>query len=137
MTKALIIKTDGTAPVISEIAEGGSYEAIKEAVRSETGDFFDCVRNESFHGYVNDTGLIDGLPLNPVASILFGQVICGDAILFGSYNTHGKYDGEEHDIPTFVPEMARQQWFLWRENADAQMRLDETVERLAQIQAGK
>jgi hypothetical protein len=136
MTKALIISADGTAPVIKEVAEGASYDAIKEAVRSHTGDFFDCVRGESFHGYVNDTGLIDGLPLNPVASIIFGQVICGDAILFGSYNPQGKYDGEEYDIPVWVAESARQQWFLWKENADAQMRLEETQSRLAELGGG-
>ena len=121
--KALIIKSDGTMPVTMDIpSQEDTYEIIKATVASPNGDWFDCVRAQSFHGYVNDTGLVDGLPMNPVASILFGQVICGDAILFGSFSAVGSYDGNEHDIPAFVPELARTQWFLWKTNADASMR---------------
>jgi hypothetical protein len=69
---------------------------------------------------VNDTGIIDGLPLNPIASILFGQVICGDVILFGSFSPKGEYDGDEYDIPEWVVANVRSAFMLWKMNADAQ-----------------
>ena len=69
-------------------------------------------------GYVNDTGLIDGLPFNPIASIIFGQVICGNAIAFGSFNLENEYDGDEHPIGEDVIEAVKRQWFLWKHNAD-------------------
>lgn len=124
MTNALIIKADGSPPLIREIAQGETFDAIKETVSSPRGDWFDCVRGDKFHGYVNDTGLIDGLPFNPVCSIIFGQVICGDVIIFGSFSPTGEYDGYEHDVPEWVAQSVRQQYFLWKENADEAMRLE-------------
>lgn len=114
--RALVIKTDGTFPAVMEIpSQTDINQVIKDTVASPHGDWFDCVRGESFHGYVNDTGLIDGLPLNPIASILFGQVICGDVILFGSRSPEG-----ENDIPVWVVEEVRSTFILWKTNADAQ-----------------
>ncbi len=123
MTTALIIKADGSTPTIREIPQGETYSTIKEVVASPRGDWFDCVRGEKFHGYVNDTGLIDGLPFNPICSIIFGQVICGDVILFGSFSPTDEYDGNEYDIPEWVAQSVRQQYFLWKENADEAMRV--------------
>lgn len=114
--KALIIKTDGTPPTVMEIpSEMDTNQVIKNTVASPWGDWFDCVQGESFHGYANDTGLVDGLPLNPIASILFGQIICGDVILFGSHTPNC-----ECDIPEWVVEKARSAFMLWKINADAQ-----------------
>jgi hypothetical protein len=124
MTKALIIKADGSQPIIREIPQGETYGVIKEVVASPQGDWFDCVRGDKFHGYVNDTGLIDGLPFNPVCSIIFGQVICGDVILFGSFSPTDEYDGAEHDIPEWVRFSVSQQYFLWKQNADEAMRME-------------
>lgn len=121
MKKALIIKADGSLPSIKEIpSQKETYQVIKEVIASPHGDWFDCVRGESYHAYVNDTGLIDGLPLNPIASILFGQVICGDVIMFGSYSPKGEYDGDEYDIPEWVVTNVRSQFLLWKTNTDAQ-----------------
>lgn len=89
-----------------------------EVVRHTVGGWFDCVRGDKFHGYVNDTGLIDGMPFNPIASIMFGQVICGDAILFGSLNASGEYDGYEHAIDPIVVEAVKRQWFLFHHNSE-------------------
>lgn len=120
MKKALIIKADGSLPFIKEIpSQKETYGVIKETVASPHGDWFDCVRADSYHGYVNDTGLIDGLPLNTIASILFGQVICGDVILFGSYSPEGEYDGDEYDIPEWVAVHVKKQFSLWQANTDA------------------
>lgn len=120
MKRAIIIKADASPPFIKEIAsQETTYEIIKETVASEHSDWFDCVRGESYHGYVNDTGLIDGLHVNLIASILFGQVICGNVILFGSFSPKGEYDGDEYDIPEFVWASVKSHWSLWKTNMDA------------------
>lgn len=114
MKRALVIPTN-SQPTTTMVMEAETYEFIRETV----GGWFDCVRGDTFHAYVHDTGLIDGQPLNPVASIMFGQVICGDVVVFGSLNAQGEYDGEEHAVDTVVAEVAKRQWFLLRVNADA------------------
>jgi hypothetical protein len=129
VTKALVIKTDGSAPTIREIPQGDTYSVIKEVIASPTGGWFDCVPGALFHGYVNDTGIIEGLNLNPIASILFRRIICGDAILFGSLSPQGEYRGSfslndqyvdnEYDIPDFVIATVRRNWHLWEVSLDA------------------
>ncbi len=121
LIKALVLRTDGSLPFIKEIpSQNEALAVLKEVITSPHGDWFDCVRGGNFHAYVNDTGLIDGLPLNPVASIIFGQIICGDVIFFGSYSPRGEYDGNEYSIPKCVVEDVSRHYFLWRTNADAQ-----------------
>jgi hypothetical protein len=116
MKRALVIPAESAPTTIM-------VEDNHITIRNIVGGWFDCVRQKSFHGYVNDTGLIDGLPFNPVASIVFGQVICGDAVLFGSFNAKGEYDGYEHAIDPAICEAVRQQWFLFKTNADAGVKL--------------
>lgn len=113
MNRALIIPAEGMPTTVMVAHPEGDF------IRQTVGGLFDCVRAGKFHGYVNDTGLIDGLPLNPIASIVFGQVICGDAILFGSFSASGEYDGYEHSIDPAVVEAVKRQWFLYKHNADA------------------
>lgn len=112
MKRALIIPAVGMPTTIM-------VEDTYNTIRNTVGGWFDCVRQKSFHGYVNDTGLIDGLPFNPIASIVFGQVICGDAILFGSLNAKGEQDGEEHAIDPAVVVGVNGQYFLYKTNSDA------------------
>ena len=112
MTTAIIITENSVTAKTFDV--GVTHSEIHEMV----GGWFDCVRGERFHGYVNDTGLIDGLPFNPIASIMFGRVLCGDAILFGTLNLQNENDGEEHHIGENVIEGVKRQWFLWKHNAD-------------------
>ena len=112
LTRALIIPTDGMPTTTMVASPAGDF------INATVGGWFDCVRSDRFHGYVNDTGLIDGLPFNPIASIIFGQVICGNAIAFGSFNLENEYDGDEHPIGEDVIEAVKCQWFLWKHNAD-------------------
>lgn len=96
MTKALIIKTDGTSEIVN-IAGTSHLEALQSIV----GGWIDCVRSENHPvvGYVNDEGLLLGLPINPVATAFFGRILVGDAVVFGAYDEEGEYDGENHDFP--------------------------------------
>ena len=119
MKRALLIPAEGT-PTTTMVMEAETYEFIRQSV----GGWFDCVRSDEFHAYVNDTGLIDGLPFNPVASIMFGQVICGDAVVFGSFNAQGEYDGEEHAIDPKVVEAVKRQYLLYMANANERQSRD-------------
>lgn len=101
MTKALIIKTDGEIQYVN-IAGTSHLEALQSIV----GGWIDCVRSENHPvvGYVNDEGLLLGLPINPVATAFFGRILVGDAVLFGAHDEDGEYDGENHDFPVALAE---------------------------------
>ena len=112
MNKALIIPAKGTPYTTMVAHPEGDF------INKTVGGWFDCVRSEHFHGYVNDTGLIDGLDLNPVASVMFGQMLAGDCIVFGSFNAQGESDGYEHTIDPTVVSMANHFNFLWETQPD-------------------
>jgi hypothetical protein len=52
-------------------------------------------------GYINDTGLLDGLPINTMASIVFGRELRGPVVVVSGTSTSGEYDGDNHDVPTW------------------------------------
>lgn len=70
-------------------------------INNLVGGWFDCVRSHdgSFVGYVNDTGLLDGLPINPIATALFGTIISGSCVIVGCYDDTGYNDGDSHPVP--------------------------------------
>lgn len=113
LIKALVIPAEGS-PTTTMVASGSTYDFIRESV----GGWFDCVRSEDFHAYVHDTGIIDGQPFNRLASILFGRVICGDIVVFGSLSASGVYDGEEHHVPPMIVNLVAQQWMLLLANSE-------------------
>lgn len=102
MTKALLIRTNGQHQVL-DLPKDDSYEIIKEAV----GGWLDTVSNEngSIVGYLHDEGLLIGLPVNVVATLLFQMPLVGDMVLVGGLDKDGNYDGENHDLdPKFFDE---------------------------------
>jgi hypothetical protein len=112
LNRALVIPAGGTPYTIMVNRPEG------DIINKIVGGWFDCVRDDKFHGYVNDTGLIDGLPLNPVASVMFGQLLAGDAILFGSFSASGEYDGYEHSIDPQVVVVANSLHLMWETQPD-------------------
>ena len=116
-------------PFVRDIPKGETLSVIKDVIGSPRGMWFDCVRGPLVHGYVNDTGIIDGLMLNPLASILLGHIICGDVILFGSLSPRGEhrttfslndeYVDHEYDVPDSVVDEIRNNWNLWQTSLDA------------------
>lgn len=137
---ALILNVGEQPKTIVIPTHDDTYRAIKQAVASEYGDFFDVVAHTGttrFHGYVNDTGLIDGLPMNPIASIMLGQVVCGNTILFGSLNDKGVYDGDEHDIPQVVVEACVRQHFIWQFSVEKAEENLEISKKLSVILGGE
>lgn len=98
--KALHIKTDGT---FTELTLSGNYQEINALV----GGWFDAVRGEDFVVYVHDEGLlIEGFEPNVFATMLTGRVIFGDVVIVGALNENGEYDGENHDVPEIVVNLA-------------------------------
>lgn len=114
IVRALVIPTDAEPYTIMVPQSAG------DTIRDIVGGWFDCVRGDDFHGYVNDTGLIDGLPINPIATALFGRILAGNAIVFGSLDARGEYDGYEHHLNPMTAMVARRLWaalFIHLENA--------------------
>jgi hypothetical protein len=101
-TKALVLKTDGTTQVI-DLPRDGAGQVIHEIV----GGYFDIARNYNPHinaevtAYVHDEGLIIGLPVNVLASMIIGQYLVGDAVIVGKTDSEG-YDT---DVPNELLEV--------------------------------
>jgi hypothetical protein len=92
--KAIIIKPHMATYRFTD----GKYQDIRDII----GNWIDCVRGDDFVGYVDDEGLVSGLEFNPIASILFGQYLVGDVVVFGSLDENGSYDGNNYDVPESV-----------------------------------
>lgn len=96
---ALVLPTEGL-PYLTNVNQDahGTYEFISKTIDG----FFDCVyaNDGKFHGYVHDEGLLIGLPINAVATALFGRVLAGPCVVFGAYNDQGVRDGNEYSVPT-------------------------------------
>lgn len=94
----------------------GDYQHIQTLV----GGVFDCVtRNvdpqmfddpdhEMFGtdpqpftvcGYIHDEGLLLGLPVNAMASVMLDREIVGPCVVVSGTSPSGAYDGDNHDIP--------------------------------------
>ena len=79
--KALVIRADGTMVVIDMPAE----DKLLEEMQSRVDGLIEAVRLETdVTMWVNEEGLIRGLPVNPLASALHGAVITGDVIITGT-----------------------------------------------------
>ncbi len=69
-----------------------------ETIRDIVGNWFDVVRQDTFIGYVDDEGLLNGAEFNPIASIVFGRYLAGKVVVLGCLNAEGEYDGEDYSI---------------------------------------
>lgn len=94
MANALVITAEGNLYQTDIPSEDG-HKVIHEIV----GGWFDAVSHEAVVGYVNDEGLLIGLPVNVIASALFSRPLVGDCVIVGALNERGEYDGENHDVP--------------------------------------
>lgn len=96
MSKSLLISPDGQHRQI-DLPSEGSYEILRDTI----GGLLDTVStdNGSVIGYLHDEGLLIGLPVNTVASLLFSRPLVGNVVLVGGISPDGEYDGENHDLP--------------------------------------
>lgn len=106
-TYGVLLPCDGSEPMPISV---GDHEHINQIVEG----MFDCVTVnvkasddsvDSFIacGYINDTGLIDNLPINTMASLVFQRELRGNVVLVSGTSPTGDYDGDNHDVPS---------WFL-------------------------
>jgi len=84
MIHAVIIRTDGTMSVIDHCP------TLSELQGAVGGLIAPIYGPEGITGYVNDEGLLIGLPLNLIASALGGQPLVGDAIITGPLDSKGE-----------------------------------------------
>ena len=84
MAQGIIIRTNGTV-------EGQDFNGLSD-YQSVVGGLITSIFavNGDIEGYANDEGLLLGLPLNPVASILFGQYLVGNVVIIGAPDDEGK-----------------------------------------------
>lgn len=93
----------GDTDRVTEIQKfvGGTFDAVKRGCHDESDTHNDFI----LVGYVHDEGKLLDLPLNPMACILFDQVIHGDVVLVNGTNPeNGDYDGESYDVPVAFSE---------------------------------
>jgi len=79
---------------------GGWFDCVQENYKAsefllETDDEFIAV------GYVHDEGIILGLPLNKLASVMFRRELYGDVVVVSGTSPKGEYDGDNHDVPSW------------------------------------
>lgn len=98
------------------------YQNIQAAV----GGHFDVVRfNGQFEdgkpvvlcGYVHDEGLLLGMELNYLATMLFQQPIVGPCVVTYALSPNGEYDGDDYDMPTELVEFISQDVLVATANA--------------------
>jgi hypothetical protein len=95
--KSLLLKTDGTHRRV-DLPKQETYKVIADLVAG--GDSFDIVHDpeKRIRGYIHDSGLLLGLPVNPVASLLFGLNLVGDVIVTNPFSPKGVADGYDYDL---------------------------------------
>lgn len=79
-----------------------------ENIQSIVGGTFDVVRYDGSYddkpvalcGYVNDEGLLNGLEINYLATMLFKQQIVGPCLVTYALSPNGVYDGDDYDMPS-------------------------------------
>lgn len=77
------------------------YETLKKITRDNGLDWLECVRicvrGIRFQMWVDDCGLMKDLPLNPLASALYGNVIVGNAIITADRSDPNTYWCDEFE----------------------------------------
>lgn len=110
-TYGILLPCDDTEPLPISV---GNHEHIRTLV----GNVFDCVTRTidpedmgaegtafTVCGYIDDEGLINELPVNVMASIVFGRELYGPVVVVSGTNpTSGEYDGENYDVPNWFQE---------------------------------
>lgn len=79
---------------------GGHFDVVTEQYHAsefmlETDDEFTAV------GYCHDEGILLGLPLNKLATMVFRRELRGDVVIVSGTSPKGEYDGDNHEVPTW------------------------------------
>src|SRR5258706_10472125 len=102
--KVLVIKPDTSSSVVDVNEAGGAFLLWLQATVCGYIEHFSAKGN--WHGYCNEEGKLQGLPVNPTATFLARElgwneygvdVLVGTCVFLGN----GK-DGEEADVPEWL-----------------------------------
>jgi anthranilate/para-aminobenzoate synthase component II len=89
---ATLIKTNGDKSPIMQEHLGLNY------LQQYVGGYIEHVAlRDGTHLWVNEEGLIKGLPINLLASAMYGSVICGDVVLLSNEEFHADEDEEDDE----------------------------------------
>jgi len=103
-----VIKTAVLLPAGTQVSPEeiliDDYKNIQQVI----GGAFDCVRYVGedmdgkdivLAGYVHDEGLLIGMEMNYLATMLFSQIIVGPCVVTYALSPNGEYDGDDYDMP--------------------------------------
>lgn len=111
-TYGILLPCDGTEPLPVSVGDhlhiadmvGGHFDVVTFDYNANALGALDAPRDAQEFvavGYLNDTGLVDGLPMNAMGSIMFGRDLYGPIVVVSGTSPNGEYDGDNHDIPTW------------------------------------
>lgn len=107
------------SPSVETAPEAAVIGELKD-IQDKVGGTIDAVRTEMGEGdnafvlvgYVHDEGRILNLPVNFLASLIFGQELRGPVVLVSGTNPDNKeYDGENYDLPSEFFEFLRKNMY--------------------------
>lgn len=132
---AVLLPADETEPIPVPVTDHKSINQLVggwfDAIQCEfTSDMFlagtDNVESFTAVGYVHDEGLILGMPMNKLATLMFKRAIYGPCVVLSGTSPDGINDGDNYEPPT---------WFTSRvfdgSLATAVHELDEEAQMLA------
>lgn len=99
--KSITIKPDGTMTV-------NSAKLTLEFLQGEVGGYIEPVGFNGGEAYCNEEGLINGLELNPLGTMILRQLgayapgICGPIVLVGPVDSEGRETALPEHIARYV-----------------------------------
>jgi hypothetical protein len=111
-TRVLVIPTGDTKAYLQVIERPAGDTSDLAAMNALVGGWIERIFfDEASALYLNEEGKLDGLPVNETAnrlylqaqySLLPGDFLVGQVVLFGILDANGEHDGESHDVPQSV-----------------------------------
>ena len=104
-----MIKTAMLLPAGSRVVPEEILIDDYQNIQATVGGHFDVVRYSGedtdgkpvvLCGYVHDEGMLLGMELNYLATMLFQQPIVGPCVVTYALSPNGEYDGDDYDMPT-------------------------------------
>jgi hypothetical protein len=131
-TYAILLPCDGSEPLpisVDGLADFQSHvQGYIDAVSQEFDPSDFGLEGEAFQavGYVNDEGINEDLPLNSMASVVFGRQLFGPVVIVSATSPSGERDGNDYDVP---------EWFSYAVFEGGLFAVSKTMRAVAAVQA--
>lgn len=104
-TYGILLPCDGSEPMPVSVGDHkhvgslvqGYFERVTVNVRPDE----DTEEPFTACGYINENGLIDNLPINTMASLLFQRELRGNVVIVSDTPPSGEADGDHYDLPSW------------------------------------